>query len=122
VRFLGDMGVSVRVVQWLRNRGYDAVHMRQGGHQRSPDARMFENARTEDRAVLTFDFHFGEILSLTKGASTSIILFHLRDTRAANVIERLDRVLQRSAGELAKGAIIVVEDGRYRVRNLPLGS
>jgi predicted nuclease of predicted toxin-antitoxin system len=35
---------------------------------------------------------------------------------------RLERVLQSSSEDLQKGAVIVVEDGRHRVRRLPVGS
>jgi uncharacterized protein (DUF433 family) len=32
MRFLADMGISMRVVDWLRARGDDAVHLREEGH------------------------------------------------------------------------------------------
>jgi predicted nuclease of predicted toxin-antitoxin system len=31
MRFLGDMGVSWRVIEWLRAAGHDAVHLRNQG-------------------------------------------------------------------------------------------
>lgn len=31
IRFLADMGVSWRVVEWLRSQGYDAKHLREEG-------------------------------------------------------------------------------------------
>jgi hypothetical protein len=37
------------------------------------------------------------------------------------VIQRLDDVLKRSGADLSQGAIVVVEDGRHRVRKLPIG-
>ena len=27
MKFLADMGISPRTVNWLKNRGYDAVHL-----------------------------------------------------------------------------------------------
>jgi predicted nuclease of predicted toxin-antitoxin system len=27
MKFLADMGVAMRIVQWLRENGYDAVHL-----------------------------------------------------------------------------------------------
>jgi hypothetical protein len=38
------------------------------------------------------------------------------------VIQRLDDVLNQSSADLSRGAIIIVEDGRHRVRRLPIGS
>ncbi|MHB8835322.1 MAG: DUF5615 family PIN-like protein [Candidatus Methylomirabilia bacterium] len=31
MRFLADMSVSVRVVEWLRAGGHDAIHLREQG-------------------------------------------------------------------------------------------
>jgi len=31
MRFLADMGVSLRLVQWLREQGHDVVHLRDEG-------------------------------------------------------------------------------------------
>lgn len=55
MRFLGDMGVSLRVVEWLRLRQHDVVHLREQGLQRLPDAAVFEKATVEGRIILTFD-------------------------------------------------------------------
>jgi predicted nuclease of predicted toxin-antitoxin system len=42
MRFLADMGVNVQIVQWLRQNGEDAVHLRDEGLQRLPDALSHE--------------------------------------------------------------------------------
>jgi len=49
------------------------------------------------------------------------VVFRLMNTRSDHVIERLERVLSESAQDLEEGAIISVEEGRHRVRLLPLG-
>jgi predicted nuclease of predicted toxin-antitoxin system len=36
MRFLADMGVAIRVVEWLRDEGYDARHLREEELQRLP--------------------------------------------------------------------------------------
>ncbi len=60
MRFLADMGVAVRIVEWLRAQGHDAKHLRQEGLQRMIDRDIFRKAATEGRVVLTFDLDFGE--------------------------------------------------------------
>jgi predicted nuclease of predicted toxin-antitoxin system len=120
MRFLSDMGVDIRVVDWLRNQGHDAVHLREEGLHRLPDSKIFDKARAEKRIILTFDLDFGEILALSAGATISVILFRLHNTRTPFLIKRLSAVLSADAEALEKGAIIVVEDGRHRVRDLPI--
>jgi predicted nuclease of predicted toxin-antitoxin system len=114
VRFLADMGVDVRVVEWLRARGHDARHLREEGLQRAPDDHVFAKALAEDRIVLTFDLDFGDLAVLTREPSARVILFRLENTRTRHVIERLEAVLTR-------GAIVIVEEGRHRIRYLPIG-
>ena len=122
MRFLGDMGVSRRVIEWLRAAGHDAVHLRDEGLQRLPNGDIFQKGFAEQRIVLTFDLDFGEILAGSAGQVESVVLFRLHDTRTDHVIERLQTVLAQSSAELLAGAIVVVEEGRHRVRKLPIGS
>jgi predicted nuclease of predicted toxin-antitoxin system len=122
MRFLGDMGVSWRVIEWLRAAGHDAVHLRDEGLQRLPNGDIFQKGFAEQRIVLTFDLDFGEILAGSAGQTVSVVLFRLHDTRTQHVIERLKTVLEQSSAELLSGAIVVVEEGRHRVRKLPIGS
>jgi len=121
MRFLADMGVSPRVVEWLRANGHDAAHLRDEGLHRLPNGEIFQKAAREGRIVLTFDLDFGEIVAASGSQIVSVILFRLRNTRTDFVILRLNDVLIRSNVELAAGAVVIVEDGRHRVRRLPIG-
>ena len=121
MNFLADMCVDVRIVQWLLEQGHDAIHLREQGLHRMPNGEIFDKAIYEDRIVITFDLDFAEIASLTKGKKVSVIFFRLRNTRSYHVIERLSVVLKESLNALQKGAIVVVEESRHRVRYLPIG-
>ena len=94
--------------------------MREQGLHRAADADIFIKAGAESRVILTFDLDFGEIVALSRGAMISVILFRLRNTRTDFVLQRLATVLNDEAGALTQGAVIVVEDGRHRVRELPI--
>jgi len=74
MRFLADMGVSIRVVEWLRSNGHDAKHLREEGLHRMPNGEIFTKAFHENRIIITFDLDFGEIVALSKGEKTSVIL------------------------------------------------
>lgn len=120
MKFLADMGVSGRVVEWLRTNGHDAVHLRDQGLQRLADGLIFAKAASEGRIVLTFDLDFGEILAHSGGQMVSVVLFRLNNATTPFVIRRLETVLADTAEVLLSGAIVVLEDGRYRIRRLPL--
>lgn len=122
MQFLADMGVALRIVEWLRSEGHDASHLREEGLHRLPNGAIFEKAAAERRILLTFDLDFGEIIALSGGRSVSVILFRLHNTRTPHVIDRLRTVLKESESALEQGAIIVIEESRHRIRRLPLGT
>ena len=121
MRFLADMGVDVRVVDWLRRRGDDAIHLREEGLHRALDEQVFAKALAEDRIVLTFDLDFGDLAALTRQRTARVVLFRLENTRTAHVIERLEAVLAASSEALSRGAVLIVEEARHRIRYLPIG-
>ena len=121
MRFLADMGVSLRVAEWLRAVGHDAEHLGELGLSRLPNGAIFERAIEEDRVVITFDLDFSEIAALMRGRVTSVVVFRMRDTTSANQIRRLEAVLEASSKQLATGAVISVEDSRHRIRSVPIG-
>ena len=121
MRFLADAGVSPQTVEFLKQLGHEAVHVRTLGLQRAPDAELVERARADASVVLTFDLDFGEILALGILDKPSVIIFRLADERADSVNQSLSIVLAERLAELQSGALILVEDTRYRVRKLPIG-
>ena len=121
MRFLCDMGVSRQVAQWLRDQGHESVHLGEVGLARLPNGGiLFGKAIAESRIVLTFDLDFGEIVALSSGHAASVVVSRLRNTCAAHVIERLSATLEAAGDALARGAIVVVEESRSRIRDLPI--
>jgi len=121
MRFLADMGVNIKVVEWLRNKGHDAKHLREEGLHRMPNGEIFTKALLENRIIITFDLDFGEIVALSKGKKASVVLFRLHNTRTSHLIRRLSIVLEDSANALEEGAVVVIEESRHRVRHFPPG-
>jgi predicted nuclease of predicted toxin-antitoxin system len=120
MRFLADMGVAMRIVEWLRTQGHDTKHLHEEGLQRMTDNDIFRKAAAENRVLLTFDLDFGEILALSRERTVSVVLFRLHNTRTPYVVERLKVTLKETKQMLESGAVVVVEDGRLRARRLPL--
>ena len=121
MRFLADAGLSPATVDFLIQIGHEAVHVRTLGMQRVPDVDIVERARADSSVVLTFDLDFGDVLALGVLDSPSVIIFRLSDERPASVNQRLGMVLAECSAALESGALILVEDTRYRVRRLPIG-
>lgn len=74
----------------------------------------------EDRVLVTTDTDFGTILALTGAAGPSVLLLRgigdSVDERVAAILATLPRVEY----ELSEGAVIVIEEDRFRIRYLPI--
>lgn len=120
MNFLVDMGVSPLTVKKLKEVGYNAVHLSEQGLMRMPDSQIVAKAKEESRIILTFDLDFTDLLAASKDNLPSVIIFRLKKTLPAFVNSRLFTVLSKCSKPLEGGAIIIVEDYRYRIRHLPL--
>ena len=120
MKFLADMGVSPRSVEYLRRRGYDAVHLSEEGLERLADSEVLAKGRAEGRVVLTHDLDFGELMAASGAELPSVVIFRLRDMRPERVNRYLEEVIGRYGELLERGAIVSVGEGRIRVRSLPI--
>jgi predicted nuclease of predicted toxin-antitoxin system len=111
--------MDVRITSWLNSHGHEATHLRDQGLQRLPNGAIFDKGIAESRVIVTFDLDFGEIVALSKGRKTGVILFRLRNTRVSFVIQRLSEVIAECSDALARGAVVIVEETRHRVREFP---
>ena len=79
MRFLADAGISPKTVDFLKEIGHDAVHIRALGLARATDPEIVRRAIMDSSIVLTFDLGFGDIVALGVLDKPSIILFRLSD-------------------------------------------
>src|SRR5436309_11691856 len=114
MRFLADAGISPHTVSFLRQLGHEVTHVRALGMQRAPDVEVTDRARADAAVVLTFDLDFGDVLALGVLEKPSVIIFRLADERPESVNPRLATVLEERSADLESGALILVEDARYR--------
>lgn len=120
MKFLGNMGISPKTIEYLRSLGYEAKRLLEEGLERLPDEMILEKARVEHCIVLTSDLDFGNLLAASGASSPSVVIFRLDNMRAENVNEFLLQVIEQHADILEQGAVISVGDRRIRVRRLPI--
>ncbi|MCX7924205.1 MAG: DUF5615 family PIN-like protein [Fimbriimonadales bacterium] len=107
-------------VQALRAAGYESSHLHEENLQRLADEEILEKARREERIVLTCDLDFGDLLAASGAGLPSVILFRLSNYTPEYLNPRLFQVLAECEPVLNEGAIVIVQDSRYRVRRLPI--
>jgi predicted nuclease of predicted toxin-antitoxin system len=120
MQFLADMGISLRTVEWLREKGYNVVHLRDEGLQRLPDPEILEKARLERRILLTIDLDFAQLLAISRSSLPSVVLFRLGNENYNQINDCLNILLENYIEDLRSGSMISVNSSSFRVRKLPI--
>ncbi|NCO91504.1 MAG: hypothetical protein COS65_08040 [Armatimonadetes bacterium CG06_land_8_20_14_3_00_66_21] len=121
MRFLADMGLSPRTVAFLRQFGHDAVHLHEERLDRVRDPEILAKAECERRILLTHDLDFGELIAASGASLPSVVLFRLRNMHPGRVNMHLQRAIDHHEKALLEGAAVTIEEGRIRLRRLPIG-
>lgn len=120
MRFLADMGISYRSVEFLREIGHEATHLFEEGLHKLPDPEILAKARREGAVLLAHDLDFAGLVAASGARLPSVVLFRLRSMRPENVNRYLRVVLDQHRQSLLEGAILTVTESRVRLRRLPI--
>jgi predicted nuclease of predicted toxin-antitoxin system len=120
VKCLADMGIAISTVQTLRQHSHDLRHLSEEGLERLPDPLILDKAGREGRIVITCDLDFADLLALGAHTLPSVILLRLQNQTPGSVTPRLLQVLTECRDALTTGAIVTIEETRYRLRRLPI--
>ena len=115
LKFLSDENLSPRVVSFLRGKEIDIVDVKEHKWFGKPDKDLLGISYQEQRFILTHDSDFGT-LAIYEGVDYyGIIYFRLKILHSDNVI-RVCRKLLKLETEFIPGTLVVVEEGRIRIR------
>lgn len=102
--------------------GHDAVHVRDLGLAAASDPMVMATATAQHRVLVSGDTDFGTLLYESGSHAPSLVLFRREiGRRPEQQLRVLLANLPQFRSDLDKGALVVIEDARVRVRPLPLG-
>lgn len=121
MKFLVDNALSPVMAEGLRRAGHDAIHVRDYRLQESEDEVIFDRAAREERIIVSADTDFGTLLALRREKTPSVILLRrMVPRRPESQVSFLLSNLKEIAESLERGAVVVIEETRLRVRPLPI--
>jgi predicted nuclease of predicted toxin-antitoxin system len=120
VRLVIDMNLSVEWVAELARHGWHAVHWSTVGDPRARDWEIMAWARTNGFVVFTHDLDFGTMLALTHASGPSVVQVRGQNVLPESMSTVVVAALLQYEAELVKGALVVVDLKKQRVRVLPL--
>lgn len=114
------MNLSPEWVQEFELHDIQAVHWSTVGAFDAPDNLLIDWARINGYIIFTHDLDFGTALALTKAEKPSIIQVRTQNVTTAHLSTMVISTIKSYNEMLIKGALIVLDEDRSRIRILPL--
>lgn len=120
MRFLADQDVWKVTVDLLREWGHDVLTAMEGGMARATDEELLEEARKDNRILITRDKDFGYLVFLGHMNSPGVILLRTTPETAEDVNAELGRFLDAHTQTQLNEYFTTVEPDRHRMRRKEL--
>jgi len=120
MKLLLDQGLSRSAATLLSEAGIDTIHVADINLSTADDRDILEEARNNERVVVTLDADFHALLALSEATSPSVIRIRVEKLRAQGLTNLLLTVVSEFEKNLQQGVVITVEASRVRIRHLPL--
>ncbi|MGZ6869656.1 MAG: DUF5615 family PIN-like protein [Frankiaceae bacterium] len=120
MRFLIDMNLSPKWVEFLTNADHEATHWVDIGAPDAPDQEVLAYASSRSLVILTQDLDFGTLLAVGGLSTPSVIQFRAQAVLPNDIGSQLLAALAAADPYLIEGALVTVESGTQRITVLPL--
>lgn len=120
LNILIDMNLSAGWVPFLQSAGWTATHWSVVGDPKASDRTIMDWAEANGYLVFTHDLDFGTILALTHKTGPSVLQLRAQDVLPNHIGDLVIAAIRQHETDLASGALVVVEEGKNRVRILPI--
>jgi predicted nuclease of predicted toxin-antitoxin system len=118
--FLADMNISPLTVLRLKGLGWNIIRVSEVMDKSAKDLDLMEYARRHDMVIITQDLDFSMLLAVKGYEKPSLVNVRLEEAKSAYVTSRIIDTVSALEPELAKGAVVTVDETSVRWRYLPI--
>lgn len=116
MRFLTDENIFPQIITFLRKSGHDVKDIQESGLYQITDDKIIETASQEDRTIITFDKHFGDILRYPPDSLSGIILIRIHPPLLKDIFDAINNLFKNYHAATFKGRLVVLSKSGYRIR------
>lgn len=119
LKFLIDEDMPRSTAKAIRDKGYEAIDVRDCGLRGSSDDEIFRFAQEGKAIILTGDFGFGNVLKYPVGSYQGVVIVHFPNE--ISVLELNHQIIKAfnnlSEKDFAKN-LIIIEPHKIRIRRV----
>ncbi|MBS1526789.1 MAG: DUF5615 family PIN-like protein [Bacteroidetes bacterium] len=120
MKVLIDMNLSPQWTEEFKLHGIEAVHWSDVGIFDAADKEIIAWAKEHNYIIFTHDLDFGTALALTKAEKPSVIQVRTQDVTISHLSNIVLPTIKTHAALLEKGALLVIDEDKKRIRILPV--
>ncbi len=120
IKFLLDENVPLSIGAFLRDMSFDVLHAKEVEMLGASDDHIMELARHEERALITFDKHFANLVLYPPNTHWGVIRIRIHPPLLGDVTEALAHFLEQFDMSTIRGTLIVLENNGFRIRRVAL--
>jgi len=120
MKILLDMNLPPAWVDFLENKGIEAIHWSNVGSHGASDKEIMTWAKKKGYVVFTHDLDFGALLAASKDAGPSVIQVRTQNVMPSVIGSIVMNAINKFMAEIQSGSLISIDTHNTRVRILPL--
>ncbi len=118
IKVLADENIPPPIVEFFRKKGFDIKSLSQGGISGASDKDVMKLACQEQRVLLTFDKHFGNVVLYPLNSHYGVIRIRIHPPLISDLTRSLEHFLQKFDLATIRATLIVLERNGFRVRKV----
>jgi len=115
IKFLLDENMPFALVEFLRNKGYEAEHLKKLGKGGIRNGEVYKVAEEKDAWILTRDSDFKSYHKFVTHPVKGIIVLTFSDTRTQNLLNVVGQFLETQYEKLSSKRLIFIEEGEIKI-------